>query len=190
MKTKTLAAAAASAFIVGGVAAYAHSGATGIYKERMDSMMAMGAVIKSMSEMMRGEVEYDEAAVEEGARVIKSHAGDTMTELFPEGTTEAPSEARPEIWSDWETFQRLAKQLQTYAAGLEAAAGNGLAATDASETSMMGGSSMMGDSNSMMGSSRSEKSAEELAAMPADEVFGLVAQSCSSCHTKFRLEKN
>lgn len=31
--------------------------------------------------------------------------------------------------------------------------------------------------------------AEQLAAMPADGVFNMVAQTCSSCHTKFRLEK-
>jgi cytochrome c556 len=48
---------------------------------------------------------------------------------------------------------------------------------------------MMGDTAPMMGRGGSVDAAA-LAAMPADGVFNMVAQSCSACHTKFRLEKN
>lgn len=198
MKAKILAVMAATAIVTAGVSAFAHSGATGIYKERMDAMMAMGKVVKSLSAMMRGETAYSAAEVQEGARILKSHAGEAMTSQFPEGTTEAPSEARPEIWSDWETFEALATQLETYATGLEKAADNGLAMSGGAQGSMMGDSNsmmmgsqsrMMGGGTGMMGSAQPLMTAEQLAAMPTDGVFNMVAQTCSSCHTKFRLEK-
>lgn len=198
MKTRIFAATAAATIITGGLAAYAHTGATGIYKERMDAMMAMGKIVKSLSAMMRGENDFDAASVKEGARAIKSHAGEAMTSLFPEGTTEAPSEARAEIWSDWKTFEELANQLETYATGLEAAADNGLAMSGQAQGSMMGNGNskmtgsqngMMGGGSGMMGSTQPMMTAEQLATMPADSVFNMVAQTCSSCHTKFRLEK-
>ena len=198
MKARIFAATTAATIITGGLAAYAHTGATGVYKERMDAMMAMGKVVKSLSAMMRGETGFDAASVKEGARAIKSHAGEAMTSLFPEGTTEAPSEAREEIWSDWETFAALATQLETYATGLEIAADNGLGMSGDAQGSMMGNGNsmmmgsqngMMGGGSGMMGSTQPMMTTEQLAAMPVDGVFNMVAQTCSSCHTKFRLEK-
>ena len=197
-KTNVVAGAAAILLVSGGVAAFAHSGATGIYKERMDGMMAMGKVVKSLSEMMRGDVAYDASAVKDGAKIIESHAGTALTSLFPEGTTEPPSEATDSIWSDWETFEALANQLETYAEGLAAAAENGLAMSGNAQgsmadngNSMMTGNQkgMMGGGSGMMGTTQPMMTAEQLASMPADGVFTMVAQTCSSCHTKFRLEK-
>lgn len=207
MNMKKMAAVAATIVVATGTLAFAHTGATGIYKERMDAMMAMGKVIKELSAMMRGESEYDPEVVQEGARVIRSHTGGKMTELFPEGTTEKPSEARAEIWSDWETFSALAKQLAVYAEGLEKAAANGLAMSGGNAASMMGNSQsmmmggdqkgmtgghsgmMMGGTSSMMGNSPPMMTVGQLAKMPADGVFNMLARTCSSCHTKFRQEK-
>ena len=118
MIKKTITAAAVT-FVALGAVAFAHSGASGIYKERMDAMAAMGKVVKDLSAIMRGEADYDAAKIQEGARLIQSHAGEAMTLQFPEGTTDKPSEARVEIWSDWDTFSELAKQLQINAEGLE-----------------------------------------------------------------------
>lgn len=190
MIKRTLAAAAALLLAIGAVA-YAHSGATGIYKERMDAMSAMGKVIKDLSAMMRGETDYDPVKVQEGARLIQSHAGEAMTTQFPEGTTEKPSEARAEIWSDWDTFSELAEQLQMNAVGLEKAASNGLAMGGQTSGSMMGtdNGAMMGGQSGMMGGNQAMMTSEQLASMPADGVFNAVAQTCSACHTKFRLEK-
>lgn len=182
-------------------AAFAHGGATGIVKERMDAMGAMGDAVKTLSAMMRGETEYDEGVVQREAAKLKAHGGDAMTSLFPEGSDGAPSEAKPEIWSNWDEFEALAMRLETLAAGLEIAAGNGLMMQDGSEK---GGSNMMGTGAGMMGTGASSMMSgggpmgsggghldeKALASMPADGVFNMVAQTCSSCHTKFRLEKN
>ncbi len=196
----------AGTLVTAGIAgAMAHGGATGIVKERMDAMGEMGDAVKAITEMMRGERDYDAAAVREGSRIIKSHAGESMTKLFPEGSTQKPTEARPEIWSNWDEFKTLADQLLTLADGLEQAADNGMMMSNSNDTStmmgggnnsstmgsgsdsMMGGSGMMGDGTMMRGGRMMD--AKALAQMPADGVFNMMARTCSACHTKFRIEK-
>ena len=81
--------------------AFAHGGATGIVKQRIDGMTAM----------MRGKRPYDADAVSEAAAIIQSHAGPALTDLFPEGSIHGPSEARPDIWTNWSEFQALATRL-------------------------------------------------------------------------------
>lgn len=183
------------------VAAFAHSGATGVVKERMDAMKAMAEAVEAVSPMMRGEAEYDPEAMRAAARTFQAHSGDAMTELFPEGSTDAPSEVKPDIWSDWDRFTALAEQLGVHAEGLEAAAENGLAAgggrmgagsmmgdsSGMGSGAMMGGSSMMG--SGMMGNGTSGRmSADHIAAMPADAAFFMTTQVCSACHERFRAE--
>lgn len=157
----------AAAAVVGATTlAFAHSGATGIVKQRMDAMSAMKDTVKSLTTIMRGEAPYDPSQVKEAAAVIKSHSADSMTRLFPEGSIEGKSEARPEIWSNWEEFETLANQLAIFAEALDAASENGLmmagnagpgqtgpgqmGGTGMMGAGQMGGAGMMGAGNSMM----------------------------------------
>ena len=190
-----------SVTLAGGV--LAHSGATGVVKERMDGMMAMSKAIKAVTPVMRGKVDYDAARVRDFAATIKEHSGETMTKLFPEGSEEAPSVAKPRIWEDWSEFEALAVRLGTLAEGLDRAADNGLKAAGGASASMMGGDTMMGGQSmmggddmmgggGMMGGSgpmTAELDPAQLAEMPADAVFRMVSQTCAACHTKFRAEK-
>jgi cytochrome c556 len=182
-----------------GAAVLAHSGATGIVKERMEGMMAMGDAVEAVTPMMRGEEAFDAERLREAARTFAAHSGEEITSRFPEGSTEAPSEAKDEIWEDWDRFAALAEQLKTSAEGLEQAAGNGLSGAGGhmSGESMMGDAgSMMGDTGSMMGGGSSMMggstamgsgmSAEHIAQMPADAAFEMTTQVCSTCHTRFR----
>lgn len=89
IKTWVLAVAVTSA----GWAALAHSGATGVVKERMDAMDEMGEAMKRLTPMMRGQAEYDPEVVRDAADTMIGHAGAQMTELFPEGSNGQPSEA-------------------------------------------------------------------------------------------------
>lgn len=196
--------------------AYAHGSATGIVKERMEAMESMGDAVKKLAAMMRGETEYSAASVKAEAGTIRQHAGEAITKLFPEGSAGEPSEARPEIWSNWDEFSALATQLETLAGGLEAAAGNGLMHGNGGPgagnmmgqgSGMMGsGSGMMGGGSGMMGGgmmgsgspmaggglmgANGVPDADALAAMPADGVFAMTVQTCSACHTKYRAEGN
>lgn len=199
MKKRIIAGAGFAALLATTVA-FAHGGATGVVKERMDAMDAMGEAVKTLAAMMRGETKYNAETVRETAAVIDNHAGEAMTALFPEGSDGEPSEAKPAIWTDWQEFQALAGRLDILAAGLGAAADNGMMMQGGgtgtgggmmgSGSGMMGGSSGMMGGNSMMGGGSAVPDAKELAQMPVDSVFHLVVQTCSSCHTKFRAEKN
>lgn len=192
MKTSFLfkGAVLASALAVAGQTVFAHSGATGVVKERMDGMGVMKGAMKTLTPMMRGQVEYDAAVVHNQARDISRHAGATLTKLFPEGSTDHPSEARLEIWQDWDAFSFLAEQLREAADGLAAASANGLSMVDAvpSAGAMMG-TGMTGTASSLMMGTGSDSGRMDLSEMPADRVFAVMSQVCAACHTRFRQEK-
>lgn len=183
------------ASITSGVA-LAHSGATGIVKERMDGMAAMQKAVKAVTPIMRGQVAYDADAVRSFASAVEMHSGEALTKLYPEGTGDKPSAAKAEIWSDWEGFEALAMDLEILGKALAEAADNGLAAQsgESSRGSTMGTGNMMGGQSamgSMMGQSdESMMDADMLAAMPADALFTRISQTCSACHTKYRAESN
>ena len=178
---------------------WAHGSATGIVKERMDGMAAMSKATKAITPMMRGNVEYNAEAIRDYARTIEEHAGEAMTKLFPEGSGGMPSEAKDDVWTDWDQFEVLAMQLESLGKGLAQAAENGLAESvfeEGASTNMMGTSGMMGTggmmgTDGMMGQTMNGMiDIEMLAQMPADAVFAKVGQTCSACHTKFRAESN
>lgn len=180
-------------------AAWSHGGATGIVKERMDGMSAMSRIVKELTPMMRGKIEYDAAQVRASADAMIEHSGEQMTSLFPEGTGDKPSAALPAVWEDWEDFAALAEELKAFAEGLKVAASNGLAESGSasSANSMMGGGTtnmMGGGTNNMMGGEMMGTSnritTEMFEEMPANMAFNAVAQTCSACHQKFRAEEN
>lgn len=165
----------------------AHGGATGIVKQRMDGMKAMGDAVKEISAMFRSGT-YDADLVKSGAEVIKKHAGEALLEVFPEGTDGAPSEAKPAIWTQWDEFAELANELAIAADALNAkadASAGGASSGGAMGSGMMGGNAM---NETMMGGS-AMVDADMLAQMPVDGVFNATVQVCSSCHSKFRIEK-
>lgn len=95
--------------------ANSHGGATGIVKERMDSMVNMGKAMKSIARMLKGVEVYDASRVSAASKVLKMHSGEAMTQLFPQSVKSKHSEARQEIWIEWEEFQALAEQLRVSA---------------------------------------------------------------------------
>jgi len=183
-----------------GLAAFAHSGATGVMKERMDAMGEMGDAMKRLTPMMRGQTAYDPDVVRNAADTMIGHAGTQMTELFPEGSNGAPSEALDAVWEDWEEFAALAEALRTSAEGMKLAADNGLAGPGdmpgggmigTGQTMMGGGQGMMGTGQGMMGGTPGQMmTTEMLAEMPVNAGFMAVTQTCSACHQKFRAEDN
>ena len=182
-----------------GLAALAHSGATGVMKERMDAMDEMGEAMKRLTPMMRGQTVYDPDVVRSAAETMIGHAGVQMTELFPEGSNGKPSEALDAIWEDWEEFAALAEALRTSAEGMKLAADNGLAGPGdmpgggmmgSGQTMMGGNQGIMGTAQGMMGAPAQMMSTEMLAEMPVNAGFMAVTHTCSACHQKFRAEEN
>ncbi|WP_417462936.1 c-type cytochrome [Kordiimonas sp.] len=172
----------------GTVGVLAHGGATGIVKDRMDGMMAMGDAVKSLSDMFRAGT-YDAETVKAGAAIIKQHSGEQLLALFPEGSGGMPSEAKPAVWTDWDAFSGLANDLAALADALSANADNPDGNMPGNGGGMMGGgmsgSSTMG--GGMMGGQQMPD-AEMLAQMPVEGVFNMAVQTCAACHSKFRIE--
>lgn len=196
MKKKSAIIGASLTVVVISGASLAHDGATGVVRERMDGMVALGDAVRNITPIMRGQTSYDADAVSDFARVIQDHSGDAMTSLFPEGSAGDPSEARETVWSDWEEFEQLALRLEILGRALETASVNGLSAegeTDTSATADMTGTGMSMDSGmgTMMGVGETEIfDLEALSALSSEELFAQVGQTCSACHTKYRAESN
>ena len=150
--------------------AFSHGKATGIVKERMDSMIVLRDAAKALGQMMKGATPYDAEAVRTHAKTIRAHSGEALTSKFPQGSGGMPSEAKEEIWSDWDAFRAYAERMEILAGGLAEAADNGIMRD-------MGGHSMNDDDN---------LDPAMLAAMPADGVFMMIGKTCSACHEKFR----
>jgi cytochrome c556 len=178
------------------VIAFAHSGASGVVKERMDVMEGIGDSMEILVDMFKGKTPFDSGQIKDAAARIRDHAGDNIVRLFPEGSLHEPSEALPEIWEDWDEFETLAMQLQQYSDALVKAADN------PSQPDMMsaqgGGRGMQGNAGAMMGGGRGMMMGgrrgvgpdpEHLAQMPPQAAFMHVADTCNSCHTKFRVEQ-
>ncbi|MEM7693204.1 MAG: cytochrome c [Pseudomonadota bacterium] len=192
--------AAAALALSHSLTAVAHDGATGVVEQRMDRMAAIGDANKALRAMFSGETPYDADAVAEHAQTIGSQSGEAVTTLFPEGSLEGPTEANPQIWDDWDEFVRLADRLGLVAEGLARAAYNrpsgerpmpsiGAMMGETADTSTMMGSRTMAD---MMGGSGPDMAmnADMMTDMPADRVFALLGDTCTACHTKFRVEKD
>lgn len=172
--------AVALAFVLTSAGASAHSGATGIVKQRMDAMTSIGGAMKALRAMMRGKQTYDADRVKAYARTIAGHGAGNLTALFPEGSAKHPSRANPAIWADWDRFSALAQQLAVYAGALASAASN-------QRPSARGGTA--GGGKGAGGMMPQAPTPEALAAMAPDAVFMLLAQNCSACHRAFRKKK-
>ncbi len=112
----------------GGIA-LAHSGATGIVKERMDMMGEIADGMKIIGGMIKGQKPFDADQASSAAESIAKHAA-TMPKLFPEGTATGTSEALPAIWQDWDEFVRIAGDMEMRASELTAKAADATAVAD------------------------------------------------------------
>jgi cytochrome c556 len=110
--------AAAAVIAAFAASAPAHDGATGVIKQRMDNMSAMGKAMKAIATMVKDESQYDTEAFRTALNTISTHSGDNLTRLFPSGSIGDPSEAKQDIWEKWETFEALSAELNRQATGL------------------------------------------------------------------------
>lgn len=103
---------------------FAHSGAKGIVKERMELMKGMGDAMKVMGAMFKGEAPFEPSVVAEKAAYLADHAKH-IPDMTPEGTNDHPSEALPVIWLEWDDYVADADKLAEAGKKLVDIAGNG-----------------------------------------------------------------
>ena len=155
---------------------YAHRGATGIVKKRMDAMVSLGSAMKALTAMMRGKQAYDAERVKAYAKTIAGHGGESLTSLFPEGSLKHPSRANPAIWADWDRFSALATQLAVYAGALASTAAN----------QRLPGRVGTAGGGTDVGKVPRDPTPEQLATMAPEWVFERLRRTCSDCHRTFR----
>ncbi len=152
----------------------AHEDAQGVVKERMDSMSQMSNVMKVFSEFARGKREFENLFLIKQVGILKSHSGQNLISLFPEGTSGEPSEVREEIWVNWEDFTKFADELEESAESL----------TKLLNKENFGNSFSNGDTNTNKTSFNNNLDLNEF-----NEKFKAIGKVCSECHSKFRLKK-
>ena len=97
-----------SAVLLGVESTQAHEGATGIVKDRMDRFKASKESVKQIKKALKTK---DWSAIQKEAKDLQQWASE-MSNFFPEGSNGKPSEAKDNIWSDWEGFLRSVESYQ------------------------------------------------------------------------------
>ena len=105
----------------------AHQGVSGVVKDRMDAMSAMGAAMKKISQILRGGGEFNRQEAVAASETVRTHAKN-IVDLFPKGSFHPPSEAKPVILTEWNDFKAHAEDLNKRAEELVGAAMRGDAA--------------------------------------------------------------
>ena len=85
--------------------AHAHSGATGIVKDRMDRFKDSQNALKTIAAAIKA---GDFNAIDAPAQLI-AQWGDEMVAYFPEGSNPSPSEALNVIWQEMDQFKTMAE---------------------------------------------------------------------------------
>ena len=99
---------------------FAHEGAEGVVKERMDRFKENKEAMKAI----KGNLAGDTAVIAQKASEIEAWAKE-MVNFFPEGSTQPPSEALPAIWKEFDRFTDLARANEKAAANLKNLAQSG-----------------------------------------------------------------
>ena len=200
---------ACGVLLIGAMTASGHNGATGTVGERMMGMMMLSEQIKALAPVAEVPTPSDAETVIAAAEMIAMHAGPAMTDLFPEGSIEAPSEARPEIWERWQDFSAYAERLgelgeELGVAGedlLQRQSSDPVAAVTSppppplSEWERMDFAWLMGlsaeresvvDQITTASVDVESTAGSKQSVRPVGAIYADIAATCSSCHASFR----
>lgn len=87
---------------------------------RQTLMKEMGGAAKALGDMAGGKTAFDAAAAATAKATIVDHAGQIGAK-FEKNPTDPGSEAKPEVWSNWDDFLKDAKALEVAATALDTA---------------------------------------------------------------------
>ena len=113
---------ACGAALLVGSTVLSHEGATGIVKQRMDEMEQVGRVVKRINERLKSKRGL--ADIARDAEEIRASAA-RIPSLFPPGSRDGHSEARPAVWERWPEFEAASRVVVQEAEKLAAAARSG-----------------------------------------------------------------
>lgn len=75
-----------------------------VIEKRQAAMKQVSEGMKVLGGTMKGEMAYSDAAVDEAAQKIVTNL-EEAAELFPEGSHEGRTRAKPEIWQNMDEFE-------------------------------------------------------------------------------------
>ena len=99
-----------------------HEGATGVVKERMQSMKSMARAGKQLARMARGRTPFDPVQAQRLLAELDRHA-ERIPGYFPDTVHSrrgSDTEAAPDIWSKPAAFEGLARKLSRESRALSA----------------------------------------------------------------------
>lgn len=86
---------------------------------RAQTMGAIGGGMKVLGGMAKGEVAYDAAAAQAAQAAIIAAAATIPTNFMTQGAQDPASEAKPDIWANWDDFVVKATALSVAATALD-----------------------------------------------------------------------
>lgn len=96
-------------------------------KARQEVMEILGKNAKILGEMAGGKTAYDAAAAEAAKAEMIAAAGEVAAKFEPQAT-DPDSEAKPEIWANWDDFVKKAGALSAAAGALDVASAESIGA--------------------------------------------------------------
>ncbi|MBU2937269.1 MULTISPECIES: c-type cytochrome [Pacificibacter] len=109
---------ASAVFISLSIGAIAHDGVENqAVADRMAAMKAIGGSMKTLGDMAKGATEFDAAAAQAAVDTLEAQSG-ALPALFEAQETDPESEAKPEIWTNWDDFVSKANSLNAAAAAI------------------------------------------------------------------------
>ncbi|WP_088703922.1 cytochrome c [Rhizobium sp. R693] len=169
--------------VIFGTVASAAVCAKDVVTARQADMKAMAAATKSIAGMFKEPSTYRPVEFKHSADLIGDKAGRVLIDHFArEAATSSDSKAKPNIIDERERFDRLANDLKSYAGALAAAAEN--------NPTTMTDSMRMKPGEAMGGGPLGThvRSEEQLSSIPAEHAFHLMLQTCTTCHSRYRME--
>ncbi len=100
------------------VAVFAHKGATGVVKDRMELMERYDELTDRIFAMLHGELPYSADTVRKAAQEIKKTSGAHLVKLFPKGSDGKPTRATSAVWDNTDTFEHFSEMLEVSADAL------------------------------------------------------------------------
>lgn len=113
--------------LVAGMAVAKEGVTNPLVKERMDLMQTVRANTGALGDMASGKAPFDAAKAAEAQAALVAAAAEIPVKFGPE-ETDPVSEAKPEIWADFEDFTAHAKTLEEAASAIDIASLDGIKA--------------------------------------------------------------
>lgn len=151
---------------------------------RQLDMKSMAEAAKLMDGIFKGSISYDSGVFKAAAESIYERSGSALVAHYEGNPVIAGSAASSTIMTESAKFAALANDLRIYANSLSTAAERH---PDELTPDMR---MKAGDVKGLGPFGKKVDPAREISTMSAEHAFHMMLQTCTSCHTRFRLKTN